>query len=127
MNDTSDLFFNENIRSVNKVVEILILTCAVVPVAFCILTLCGIWRVPHAYSAVIFFYSVLCFFFAHCLNKFQKTQKFGMYFGIIATAVFVELLAVKELRRVFKRREHSQAFLTGKTVSFDIDFKAFPL
>ena len=54
MNDATELFFNENIRSVNKVVEVLLLTCAVVPVAFCILTLCGIWRVPHTYSVVIF-------------------------------------------------------------------------
>ena len=100
MNDTSELFFDENIRSVNKVVEILILTCAVVPVAFCILTLCGIWRVPHTYSAVIFFYSIFSFLFAHDLNKFQKTQKVGMYFGIIATAVFVELLAVKNIIQV---------------------------
>ncbi len=97
MNDTSELFFNENIRSVNKVVEILILTCAVVPVSFCLLTLCGIWRVPHTYSAVMFSYSVLCYFIAHWFNKFQKTQKIGMYFGIIATAVFVELLAVKNI------------------------------
>jgi HD-GYP domain-containing protein (c-di-GMP phosphodiesterase class II) len=100
MNDTSELFFDENIRSVNKVVEILILTCAVVPVAFCILTLCGIWRVPHTYSAFIFFYSIFSFIFAHDLNKFQKTQKVGMYFGIIATAVFVELLAVKNIIQV---------------------------
>ena len=97
MNDTTELFFNENIRSVNKVVEILILTCAVVPVSFCILTLCGIWRVPHSYSALMFSYSVLCFFIAHALNRSWRTQNIGMYFGIIATALFVELLAVKNI------------------------------
>ena len=97
MNDATELFFNENIRSVNKVVEVLLLTCAVVPVAFCILTLCGIWRVPHTYSAVIFFYSILCFLIAHGLNKSWRTQKIGMYFGIIATAIFVELLAIKNI------------------------------
>ena len=100
MNDTSELFFNENIRSVNKVVEILLLTCASVPVSFCILTLCGIWRVPHSYSLLMFSYSVFCFFIAHCFNKFVWTQKIGMYFGIIATALFVELLAVKNIIQV---------------------------
>ena len=99
MNETED-FFNENIRSVNKVVEIIILTCAAVPLAFCILTLCGIWRVPHTYSASIFSYSICCFFVAHSLNKFQKTQKVGMYFGIISTALFVELLAVRNIIQV---------------------------
>ena len=92
--DTTELFFNENIKSVNKVVEILLLVCGLVPVAFCILTLCKIWRVPHSYSAIMFSYSIVCFLVAHWFNKFPKTQKIGMYFGIIATALFVELLAV---------------------------------
>lgn len=100
MNDNTELFFNENIRSVNKVVEILLLTCAVVPLAFCVLSLLGIWRVPHDYSALMFSYSVFSFFVAHGLNRFPKTQKIGMYFGIIAAAGFVELLAVKNIIQV---------------------------
>ena len=100
MTDTTELFFNENIRSVNKVVEILILTCAVVPVAVCILTLCKIWRVPPEYSAMMFSYSFVSFVIAHWLNKFPKTQKVGMYFGIICTAVFVELLAIRNIIQV---------------------------
>ena len=100
MNVNTELFFNENIRSVNKVVEILLLTCAVVPLAFCVLTLLGIWRVPHDYSALMFSYSVFSFFVAHGLNRFPKTQKIGMYFGIIAAAGFVELLAVKNIIQV---------------------------
>ena len=100
MNDNTELFFNENIRSVNKVVEILLLTCAVVPLAFCVLTLLGIWRVPHDYSALMFSYSVFSFFVAHGLNRFPKTQKIGMYFGIIAAAGFVELLAVRNIIQV---------------------------
>ena len=100
MNDNTELFFNENIRSVNKVVEILLLTCAVVPLAFCVLTLLGIWRVPHDYSALMFSYSVFSFFVAHGLNRFPKTQKIGMYFGIIAAAGFVEFLAVKNIIQV---------------------------
>lgn len=100
MNDNTELFFNENIRSVNKVVEILLLTCAVVPLAFCVLTLLGIWRVPHDYSALMFSYSVFSFFVAHGLNRFPKTQKIGMYFGIIAAAGFVELLAIKNIIQV---------------------------
>lgn len=100
MNDNTELFFNENIRSVNKVVEILLLTCAVVPLAFCVLTLLGIWRVPHDYSALMFSYSVFSFFVVHGLNRFPKTQKIGMYFGIIAAAGFVELLAVRNIIQV---------------------------
>ncbi len=100
MNDTNEIFFKENIRSVNKVVEILLLTCAVVPVAFCILTLCKIWRVPHDYSAFMFSYSIVAFFIAHHLNKYEKSRKIGMYFGIISAAGFVELLAVKNIIQV---------------------------
>ena len=100
MNDANELFFNENIRSVNRVVEILLLTCAIVPVAFCVLTLCKIWRVPHTYSAIIFTYSIFSFLVAHLLNKFPKTRKVGMYFGIISTALFVELLAIKNIIQV---------------------------
>ena len=100
MNDTNEIFFNENIRSVNKVVEIILLTCAAVPISFYLLTLCGIWRVPHTYSALIFLYSIFCFIIAHWLNKYEKTQKIGMYFGIISTALFVELLAVRNIIQV---------------------------
>ena len=100
MNNSNEFFFNENTRSVNKVVEILLLTCAAVPVAFCILTLCKIWRVPHSYSALIFSYSIVAFFIAHNLNKYPETRKLGMYFGIISAAVFVELLAVKNIIQV---------------------------
>lgn len=100
MADTTELFFNENIRSVNRVVEILLLHCAGVPVAFYVLTVCGIWRVPHYYSAIVFSYSILCYFIVHWFNKFPKTQKIGMYFGIITTALFVELLAVKNIIQV---------------------------
>ena len=100
MSDTNELFFNENIRSVNKVVEILLLVCAVVPVAFCILTLCGIWRVPHSYSAVMFAYSIVSFCIAHFMNKFPGIRKVGMYFGIISAAGFVELLAIKNIIQV---------------------------
>ena len=100
MTDTTELFFNENIRSVNRAVEILLLHCAGVPVAFYILTLCGIWRVPHYYSAIIFAYSIMSYCIAHWFNKYPKTQKLGMYFGIIAAAIFVELLAVKNIIQV---------------------------
>ena len=100
MYDANEYFFNENIRSVNKVVELLLLTCAIVPVAFCILTLCKIWRVPHSYSAVMFSYSSVAFLIDHFLNKSSATRKIGMYFGIICAALFVELLAVKNLIQV---------------------------
>ena len=100
MDETNEIFFDENISAVNKVVEILLLTCAVVPIAFCILTLCKIWRVPHSYSALMFSYSVVVFFIAHNLNKFPNLRKLGMYFGITCTAVFVELLAIKNIIQV---------------------------
>ncbi len=100
MNDTNEIFFDENIRSVNKVVEILLLSCAIVPLSFYVLTLLKIWRVPHSYSALMFAYSILAFFIAHNLNKYSETRKIGMYFGIICAAVFVELLAVKNIIQV---------------------------
>lgn len=100
MYDANEYFFNENIRSVNKVVELLLLTCAIVPVAFCILTLCKIWRVPHSYSAIMFSYSIVAFLIDHFLNKSPATRKIGMYFGIICAALFVELLAIKNIIQV---------------------------
>ena len=100
MTDTTELFFEENIRSVNRVVEILLLHCAGVPLVFYILTSCGIWRVPYSYSILVFAYSIFSYFVVHWFNKFPGTRRLSMYLGIITTALFVELLAVKNIIQV---------------------------
>ena len=100
MNDENELFFNENITAVNRVVEKILLLCAIVPISFCILTLLKIWRVPHLYSLCIFNFSIVSFLIAHFMNKYKKTQKAAMYVDIICAAVFVELLAVKNIIQI---------------------------
>lgn len=76
-------------------VEIILFSSVLVPVAFCLLTIAGLWRVPHIYSFIVIGVSLSCAVVEFILNKSKKFQIFSMYFGIIATSVFVFLLGFK--------------------------------
>lgn len=95
MSITDEEFFNENIVRVNKKVELILFGSILVPVSFLVLTLVGLWRVPHLYSLIVISFSTVAAFIAHTLNRKQKYQIFSMYFGIIATSIFVFLLGFK--------------------------------
>lgn len=88
-------FFNENIVKVNKMVETILIAAVFVPIAFLILTLIGIWSVPTNYSVSVICVSLFSAIVAHLLNKNQKLQIVSMYFGLIATSVFVFMLGYK--------------------------------
>lgn len=95
MSITDEEFFNENIVRVNKKVEIILFSSILVPVSFLVLTLVGLWRVPHTYSLSVIATAVVCSIIEFILNRKEKCQIFSMYFGIFATSLIVFLFAFK--------------------------------
>lgn len=95
MSVTDDDFFTENIVNVNKRVEQVLFSASVVPVLFIILSIIGVWWVPHLYSIGIIAYTLITGTICHILNKYPKTQKIDMYTGIIFASIFVFLLGYK--------------------------------
>lgn len=97
MINTNDSFYKENILAVNKLMTKVILTTILVPVLFIILTIIGIWQVPHSYSIIIICYSILAALISHILNIDPKHSILSMYWGIFACSMFIELLAIKNV------------------------------
>lgn len=97
MESSNDLFFSENRITVNKLVEKILLTTLIVPIAFMILTFFGIWQVPHNYSLLMVGVSITFYLISHFLNINPANSKFSMYWGLFGCATFVELLAVKNI------------------------------
>ncbi len=97
VNEQNEIFFKNNIKNVNASVEKILLATVLVPCFFIILTLAGIWRVPHFYSIFIICFSLSSFAIMHLMNRKTELQQLAMFFGVFATAVFVELLAIKSL------------------------------
>lgn len=97
MSITDEEFFNENIVKVNKMVERLLLGTIAVPIAFVVLTLAGLWSVPHWYSAVCFTSSLVFTVIMYFLNRKESTklQIFSMWFGIIATSIIIFLYGIE--------------------------------
>lgn len=94
-NDES--FFNENVVNINSIVAKIILCSSIVPVTFVIMTLLGVWVVPHLYSIFIFSY---CFGFSTVfliLNKYKKGQIICMYLEILVCIFFVNILGIKNI------------------------------
>ena len=50
MSEQDGLFFTENVVNVNAMVRKVMAFTVIVPISFIILTLAGIWIVPHVYS-----------------------------------------------------------------------------
>ncbi|MCR4734124.1 MAG: HD domain-containing protein [Treponema sp.] len=100
MSLTDEVFFKENVTNVNKMVEVILWTSAFVPVAFFLITIIGLWKVPHLYSLVMFIFSLSVSFVFHLILKKEEFQEFGMYFGLIACSLFVMMLAYKGVIKV---------------------------
>jgi len=95
--NSDDIFFNENIVKVNKTVERILFAAAIVPLAFIILTVIGIWIVPHLYSTIILAYELTVSFIMFFLNRNKKFAYISMYFGVLAIVGFVDLLGAKDV------------------------------
>ena len=92
MSITDEEFFKENIVAVNRMVEKVIFLSLLVPIAFIVLTICGIWFVPYVYSIVLCCFSLISTLVLHILNKKEIHQLFSMYLGIICAIIFVGYL-----------------------------------
>ena len=97
MNFDDAEFFDENIVKINKTVQKIILFSALVPVSFIIVTLAGVWAVPHSYSLIILSYCIISSVLVAVLNRHQKYQKFTMYLEIMICILFVDLLGVENV------------------------------
>lgn len=95
MSITDEEFFNENIVSVNKMVEKILFAAAIVPVLFIILSMARIWVVPHKYSLFVLTITLVNALIVFLLNRTVKCQIISMYYGLFATTVFVFLLGYK--------------------------------
>lgn len=100
MGSIDEQFFYENVIKVNKMVAMIMLSSAIVPLSFIILTLIGIWIVPHSYSFILLVYSFLTSFFLYIMNKKQIKQTLMMYVGMIFTIIFVAYLGYNEVIKV---------------------------
>lgn len=95
MNQQKDLLFSENIFSVNKMVEKVLIASIIVPISFIVFTLIGFWFVPHTYSISIVIYIALVSLLMMILNHYEKMQKKAMYVGILGISILVALLGYK--------------------------------
>ncbi|MBO4404976.1 MAG: HD domain-containing protein [Treponema sp.] len=96
MTEKDGLFFTENARNVNIVVEKILLCTTFVPVSFIVLTCLKLWRVSHPYSVKTIIFSLTCFFISHTLNRYKSAKiiRISMIFGLIASSAFVEILGM---------------------------------
>ncbi len=85
-------FFEENIVKINRMIEKVLFASMFIPVIFCVLTLVGVWEIPHVNSLNLFILSFLSFITSFVCNKLGKFQKFIMYFSIISSALFVGMM-----------------------------------
>lgn len=97
MSEQDGLFFTENVVKVNAVVRKIMAVTVIVPISFIILTLAGIWIVPHAYSIGVLCVSVFTYLVLLFANRVEKLQIFSMYFGILSAVFFVDLLGYNKV------------------------------
>lgn len=95
MSITDEEFFSENIVSINKRVFLVLSCTTLVPLVFLLLTFLGVWTIPISYSISVFIFTLLSAILSYIFNKYPKSQKFQMYFGIMQTSIFVFLLGFK--------------------------------
>ena len=89
-NDKSFFFFF--IVNVNKKVNMILFCTIPVPIVFAVLSVAGLWIVPHLYSLTVFLYSTIISFLYMFMIKKNFNQVLLMYMGILATSGFVFLL-----------------------------------
>lgn len=87
-----DLFFTENIASVNKIVEKIIFCTCMLPVFFFVFTVAGIWIVPHMFSGILFGFCILTSVLVYFLNRNPNTQKISMIVSLLFCMLCVCML-----------------------------------
>ena len=94
---TRSQVFDENITNVNAMILKIMAFTAIVPLSFIILTVAGVWAVPHTYSVGILVYCVLSTSLLVLFNHLPSFEKITMYSSIFAAMIFVDLLGAKSV------------------------------
>lgn len=93
-------FFNDNIKSLNKFYELILLITNIVPILFIVLTFVKIWIVPYSYSLFLLLYTISISITEFLANKKEKYQIFSMYFGLYTSMLFVLILSLNSLIQI---------------------------
>ena len=94
MSVSDEAYFLENIVDVNKKVKNILVGTIFVPIVFIILTIAGLWIVPHSYSLGILVYSTVVSLLYMFLLKKNANPFLMMYLGVIFSSMFVFLLSM---------------------------------
>lgn len=96
----NDLFFNDNVASINKSINLVLAATCLVPVAFIVFTMINLWIVPYDYAISVLVYTILVSTIHFFLNRNTESQKMlsiSKYFGVLAIIGFVDLLGYKNV------------------------------
>jgi response regulator RpfG family c-di-GMP phosphodiesterase len=94
MSVNDDAYFLENVVDVNKKVKNIFIGTIFVPITFIVLTIAGLWIVPHSYSLSILLYSLSITAIYILLIKKNVNPLLLMYLGVIFSSMFVFLLSM---------------------------------
>lgn len=94
MSVSDDAYFLENVVDVNKKVKNIFIGTIFVPITFIVLTIAGLWIVPHSYSLSILLYSLSITAIYILLIKKNVNPLLLMYLGVIFSSMFVFLLSM---------------------------------
>lgn len=88
-------FFESHSRRVNRIIDLILFVAVLVPVSFIVLTLAGIWAVPHTYSFALLLITLASAFILLLMNKFISNYKIPMFFGLLACSIFIFTIGYK--------------------------------
>jgi len=88
-------FFESNAKRVNKIIDLILFVALIVPVSFIVLTLIGVWAVPHTYSFALLLITLASAFILLLMNKFLANYKIPMFFGLLACSIFIFKIGYK--------------------------------
>ena len=94
MSVNDDAYFLENVVDVNKKVKNIFIGTIFVPITFIVLTIAGLWIVPHSYSLSILLYCLSITAIYILLIKKSVNPLLLMYLGVIFSSMFVFLLSM---------------------------------
>ena len=94
MSVNDDAYFLENVVDVNKKVKNIFIGTIFVPITFIVLTIAGLWIVPHSYSLSILLYCLSITAIYILLIKKNVNPLLLMYLGVIFSSMFVFLLSM---------------------------------
>ncbi len=91
------MFFEDNIKKVNRMIEKIIFLTCIVPIIFIVFSLIGIWGIDYKYSVFVLSFTFLASIVSFLLNRHPKTQVISMYVSMFLLTLFVFILGSSSL------------------------------